>query len=347
MLAPCLDLLKPLCEEDREGEVSSLDKKSSLDQTGCLSEKLRFGALLGEGQRVEELLSATDGQIWEMRRKCARYGLLLLRNVQGMTATHFSDFMSRWGRLQPDYQVDQDMSFEPSESTERSPMVFGNGGAGEHLYSDAWSWHFDGEDMPWLHSYTSLYCLIRPHEGHSTGFAATNRCVDFMPEELRFLLEGARAEYSTDDIVESYAASESEEAPIMHEDFGKQLKPILRRHSNFSECHALQIYDNRKRIILRNGSELRGEPARILSDALYAFAVQPAFQYLLPWQEHSLVIWDNQSCQHAVIPYDYEAERRKMWRVTTAEDEPHTFWGGVSAQDLDEGKAPWALRSQP
>ena len=132
-----------------------------------------------------------------------RYGLLLLRNVQGMTATHFSDFMSRWGRLQPDYQVDQDMSFEPSESTERSPMVFGNGGAGEHLYSDAWSWHFDGEDMPWLHSYTSLYCLIRPHEGHSTGFAATNRCVDFMPEELRFLLEGARAEYSTDDIVES------------------------------------------------------------------------------------------------------------------------------------------------
>ena len=41
----------------------------------------------------------------------------------------------------------------------------------------------------------------------------------------------------------------------------------------------------------------------------------------LPWEANTLVIWDNQCCMHAVVPYDYAKQSRKMWRVTIGEDE--------------------------
>ena len=122
----------------------------------------------------------TDLEIWSLRRDCATYGVLCFRDVAGMTADKFGRLMSRFGAITRDYRVEEDGSLDPSAVEEISPMVFGNGGEGEHLYAEP-SWHFDGEDMPWLHSYTSLFCLQAPFPGHTTGFTATNRAVDFMP----------------------------------------------------------------------------------------------------------------------------------------------------------------------
>ena len=82
--------------------------------------------------------------------------------VQGLTAERFGRFMGRWGAIERDYDVEADGSLDPSAPAELAPAVFGNGGEGEHLYADP-SWHFDGEDLPWLHSYTSLFCLQPPH----------------------------------------------------------------------------------------------------------------------------------------------------------------------------------------
>ena len=58
-----------------------------------------------------------------------------------------------------------------------------------------------------------------------------------------------------------------------------------------------------------------------LSDALGKFATQPAFQCALEWEEGTLAIWDNQCCQHAVVPFEYDTQTRKMWRITVGEDE--------------------------
>lgn len=82
-----------------------------------------------------------------------------------------------------------------------------------------------------------------------------------------------------------------------------------------------QIYKGRSAIVLRDGTALSEEDSLLVGDALAAFNTQPAFQYSLPWEEKTLVIWDNQCCMHAVVPYDFENQSREMWRLTIGEDE--------------------------
>ena len=66
---------------------------------------------------------------------------------------------------------------------------------------------------------------------------------------------------------------------------------------------------------------LQEQDALVLGDALAQFATQPAFQCALEWEEGTLAIWDNQCCLHAVVPFDYDTQTRKMWRVTIGEEE--------------------------
>ena len=73
--------------------------------------------------------------------------------------------------------------------------------------------------------------------------------------------------------------------------------------------------------MLRDGTVLSEEDSLLVGDALAAFNTQHAFRYYLPWEEDTLVIWDNQCCMHAVVPYDHETQRRTMWRLTIGEDE--------------------------
>ena len=73
--------------------------------------------------------------------------------------------------------------------------------------------------------------------------------------------------------------------------------------------------------MLRDGTALSEHDSLLVGDALAAFATQPALTYSLPWAPNTLVIWDNQCCMHAVVPYDFENQSREMWRLTIGEDE--------------------------
>eukprot|EP01043_Picozoa_sp_COSAG02_P048681 COSAG02_NODE_4808_length_4955_cov_3.563633_5_plen_281_part_00 len=197
-------------------------ESSSLRPPRLVHPPLAFGRV-ATGWDSEDLLALSDDEVWELRQTCARFGLLCFRRVGGMTAERFGRFMARWGAIERDYDVHADSSLDPSAPVDVAPAVFGNGGEGEHLYADT-AWHFDGEDLPWLHSYTSLFCLHAPHAGHSTAFAATSAAASHLPAELFARLDGAHAQYSSFDIGN---------VEVEHDDHGPQLKPILRRHKHF------------------------------------------------------------------------------------------------------------------
>jgi|EP01043_Picozoa_sp_COSAG02_P048680 hypothetical protein len=103
---------------------------------------------------------------------------------------------------------------------------------------------------------------------------------------------------------------------------------------------ALQLYGGRKRIVLENGTVLPEHDALVLGDALAKFATQPAFQCALEWEEGTLAIWDNQCCLHAVVPFDYDTQTRKMWRVTVGEEEsllPRSVLAAMDPQTRGSG----------
>jgi alpha-ketoglutarate-dependent taurine dioxygenase len=317
-LEPCLSILRrhgptPSATALAAADASASALRAATSGQELVHPPLDFGLVFAD-RHAEDLLRMSDDELWELRRSCARFGLLCFRGMAGMTAERFGQFMGRWGAIERDYDVLADGSLDPTAPADVAPAVFGNGGPGEHLYADP-SWHFDGEDLAHLHSYTSLFCLRPPHVGHSTAFAATSVAAAHLPAELLARLDGAQAEYSSLDIGN---------VEVLHDDNGPQLKPILRQHKHFHDelPPALQLYGGRKRIILSDGTVLPEADALVLGDALAEYATQPAFQCALEWEEDSLAIWDNQTCQHAVVPYDYTSQTRKMWRMTIGEDEP-------------------------
>lgn len=315
VLQPALDVMRRFpCKEPPPPATASEAEPSDF-QGQIMSEDLQFGLLKAPDRTAADLFAMTDADMLAMRLECARFGLLCFRGVQDMTAESFGTFMAKWGPIDRDYKP---TDLDPTAPSDVAPSILGNGGEGETLLVSP-MWHFDGDTAPCLHRYTSLFCVKPPFVGHPTGFAAANRAVGHLPSELLAWLEGAFAQYSECEIVEA----ENPDHAASTDDYGPQLKPILRRHKEFGTLlpPALVIYGKRERILLRDGTVLDKESSRALSDALEAFVTQPCFQYMMPWEANTLLVWDDQVLLHAVVPYDTNAFRRKMWRLTIREKE--------------------------
>jgi hypothetical protein len=174
-LAPCLEVLRRTFSAAAAAGGSSpalLPAPTTAAAAELLCPDLAFGLLKGDAIRADDLLAVDDSHIWAMRRECAQYGMLCFRGVTGLSAEKFGVFMSRWGRIAHDFDASEDQSLEPSAPPDVAPVIFGNAGDGQHLYTDT-GWHFDGEDLPWLHSHTALFCVRPPFVGHTTAFAFT------------------------------------------------------------------------------------------------------------------------------------------------------------------------------
>ena len=189
VLAPCLEVLRRACPaaaaESGCAALSAPEQPPAAAAALALGDALlhpglAFGLLKGGVVAADDLLALSDEEIWGLRRECAQHGMLCFRGVADMTAEKFGNFMARWGRIVYDFDATVDGSLEPSAPAAAAPVIFGNGGDGQHLYADT-AWHFDGEDLPWLHSFTTLFCVRPPFAGHTTNFAATNCAAGHMP----------------------------------------------------------------------------------------------------------------------------------------------------------------------
>lgn len=164
-------------------------------------------------------------------------------------------------------------------------------------------WHSDSSwrAVPtWL---SFLTAVELPDGGGETCFADMGAAYDALPGERKASLEGKHMVHSwaTLNRYEPTAASLGEDAPP------PATHPVVRtlngRKSLFLSGHAAYYVGG---MPVPDGEALYAE--------LMAHATAPAFVYQHVWSLGDLLVWDNRTTMHRVLPYDW-AQRRVMHRA--------------------------------
>jgi alpha-ketoglutarate-dependent taurine dioxygenase len=176
-------------------------------------------------------------------------------------------------------------------------------------------WHTDSSFRATPALCTMLYAVEVPRRGGQTQFADMRKALRLLPAEDR-----ARAAEMT--LVHSYEYSRAnnpgEMNPMSAEERDKYPPvehPFVRTHDDGSQSlymggHVSHIVD----MDVAEGRAWLGEIEAQLSlnDVVYEHQ----------WQPDDLVVWDNRTTLHRLLPYDIANERRVMRRITVAGTAP-------------------------
>lgn len=172
-------------------------------------------------------------------------------------------------------------------------------------------WHTDSSfrDVPCL--CTMLHAVEVPPAGGQTRFADMRKAFTLLPEEQR-------REYSEYTVVHSYEYSRANNPgrmdPMTPDELAKYPPvehPLVRRHPNGDR--SLYLGGHASHIV-----ELEIDKGRALLAEVVATTTVHDIVYEHQWQAGDLVIWDNRTTLHRLLPYDIANERRVMQRLTVA-----------------------------
>jgi len=251
-----------------------------------------------------------------------QYGVIVIRG-QCLSPEQQVAFSQRFGALDR-YILDkynlatQPEIFVVSNVIENGKSV-GLADAGRYWHSDMWS-------IPNPPRGSMLHALEVPHADDGTPlgdtcFASMAAAYDGLPVELRSRIEGRRAFYSTQKLVEfrqRTAGALSMEAQEGYAERMAHMTPeieheLVRRHPR----------TGRKCIYYSEGaiSHIVGmtqeESAPVL-EAVRKHVLKPEYVYRHRWRVGDIVMWDNISCIHkAIADFDLPL-RRRMHRTTLA-----------------------------
>jgi len=176
-------------------------------------------------------------------------------------------------------------------------------------------WHTDSSFRAVPCLCTMLHAVELPSAGGQTQFADMRLAWDRLPE-------GDKRRVADLDVVHSYEFSRAnnpgELEPMSEEERAKYppvTHPLVRtlddgRRSIYAGGHASHI----------DGLDI--DEGRALLADLVDDLHDPAVMYEHVWQVGDLVIWDNRSLLHRLMPYDIATEARVMQRVTVAGSAP-------------------------
>lgn len=170
-------------------------------------------------------------------------------------------------------------------------------------------WHTDSSfrEIPAL--CTILSALEVPKRGGQTQFADMRKALGLVPADERAEMEGAS-------LVHSYEWSRSMNPgrmnPMSEEERAKYPPvehPWIRTHADGSQ--SLYMGGHASHIVGRDEAESRQWFAEIEAQLSVHDVV-----YEHQWQADDLLVWDNRTLLHRLLPYDIANERRVMRRVT-------------------------------
>ena len=169
------------------------------------------------------------------------------------------------------------------------------------------TWHSDTTFSPQPPSLTLLHARVIPPYGGDTMFSNSYLVYEHLSPGLRAVLDGLRARHqgttmAADAGLGPEAVTTDHPVVRVHPDTGR---PALYVNANYTK-------------------EIEGwteEESAPLLGYLYAQAARPEYTYRHRWQVGDIVIWDNRSTQHAVIP-DTGGQERTLHRVTIRGEEP-------------------------
>jgi alpha-ketoglutarate-dependent 2,4-dichlorophenoxyacetate dioxygenase len=147
-------------------------------------------------------------------------------------------------------------------------------------------WHTDASFVDPPGRYSMLSAKVIPSVAADTEFADMRTAYDTLPEKTKKQLEGLRAHHS-----------------VTHSRW--MLGFEFSRRSLYVAAHASRIID------------WPVPEGRLLLQDLMEHATRPERVYRHSWRVGDLVIWDNRATMHRACPFDDQAHRRELRRVTT------------------------------
>lgn len=172
-------------------------------------------------------------------------------------------------------------------------------------------WHTDSSFRAVPALCTMLYAVEVPQRGGQTQFADMRKALTLLPPEEREEVENLSLvhsyEYSrANNPGRMEPMSEAEKAqypPVTH--------PWVRTHPDGSK--SLYMGGHASHIVGRDPEESRHWFAEIEAQLPVHDVV-----YEHQWQAQDLVVWDNRTTLHRLLPYDIANERRTMRRITVS-----------------------------
>ena len=169
-------------------------------------------------------------------------------------------------------------------------------------------WHTDASFVDPPGRYSMLSAKVIPPVSADTEFADMRTAYDTLPPATQAQLEGLRAHHS---ITHSRWMLGFEFSEEEHARLAGAVHPVVRtlprsgRRSLYLAAHAARIVD------------WPVPEGRLLLHDLLEHATQPERVYRHRWHVGDLVIWDNRATMHRACPFDDQAHRRELRRVTT------------------------------
>lgn len=162
-------------------------------------------------------------------------------------------------------------------------------------------WHMDGLTVPIAPPKASVLSArsVAP-KGGQTEFASSCAAYAGLSNEERSDLEGLRVVHSVTAAVRAVAAPDSLE--INKRQLSNEHPLVWHRRSGRS---TMLIGYSADYVVGMPQAEGRALLARLLE-----WTAQPAFTYRHHWQVGDLVVWDNTSALHRVVPYAADSGRR-------------------------------------
>ncbi len=285
-------------------------------------EIVKSEAPLGHEIRGIDVANLSDAQFAAVEATYDRYGVVFMRR-QNLTPEQHVAFSKRFGELDR-YILDKyNMKSNPeifvvSNIIENGEPI-GLGDAGRYWHSDMWT-----QEKPPRGSI--MYALEVPHDERGkplgdTMFGSMQAAYDGLPEDLRKAIEGRRAVYSGEKLVDFQVKlkgrelNDAEKAGV--EERRRKLPtithPLVRVHPRTGrKC----IYYSEGAVSHIEGMSVE-DSAPILA-AVRAHVLEPRFHYRHSWRVGDVVMWDNCSCIHKASA-DFEwPQRRRMHRTTLA-----------------------------
>ena len=170
------------------------------------------------------------------------------------------------------------------------------------------TWHADTTHSKTPPRMSLLLARRVPEYGGDTMFANQHRAFEDLSPRFRELLEGLRAVHRGTEMARSEKGMEPREVTAVH--------PVVRRHPDTGRRALFVNADYTKHL-----EGMTEDESRPLLEWLYAHACRPQYTWRHHWRPGDLLLWDNASVQHAVVP-DVGKGERSLHRVTIEGDVP-------------------------
>ena len=168
-------------------------------------------------------------------------------------------------------------------------------------------WHSDTTHAATPPRTSMLLARRVPERGGDTLWASQHAAFDTLSPALQEMLQGLRAVHRGTEMAGESGLS-AREVTAVH--------PVVRRHPETSRPALYVNADYTKHF-----EGMTEEESRPLLEFLYAWAARSEYRWRHHWRVGDLVMWDNASVQHSVVP-DVEKGERLLHRVTLEGEVP-------------------------